>query len=167
MTVTIYFDGLSEPVNPSGVGAWGFIVKSSAINVTRNGICPNPFTPEITNNVAEYTALIKALEYLESKRIAMFADTDLHVGLMPDYDRDVRAYGDSKLVINQMAGEWQVKSSRMYPLYQRALELSKSFNVKYKWIPREENTIADELSFDAYADYMRSIGKPPIRMKHR
>jgi dTDP-4-dehydrorhamnose reductase len=63
MTIVAYFDGLCEP-NPGGVATYGFVVKKDGKKVHEgHGLAGTPKTPQATNNVAEYTGLIKALEW--------------------------------------------------------------------------------------------------------
>ncbi|MEJ2703390.1 MAG: phosphoribosylglycinamide formyltransferase [Sedimentisphaerales bacterium] len=87
------------------------------------------FLGEATNNVAEYTALVKALEAtgrLSAERITVFAD--------------------SELLVKQINGEYRVKSEQIRPLYERAAHLLSQFR---KWtvrhVPRQKNKEADKL----------------------
>jgi len=83
-----------------------------------------------TNNVAEYSGLIAGLRAaLELKAT--------HV--------DVRM--DSKLVIEQMSGRWQIKNPGLRPLAAEAATLVGRFaTVTFDWIPRERNKDADALA---------------------
>jgi len=55
--------------------------------------------------------------------------------------------GDSKLWINQLGGTWGCNGGIYTKYYYEAKELVKQFsNIKFEWIPREKNYIADELS---------------------
>ncbi|MFI5896414.1 bifunctional RNase H/acid phosphatase [Actinoplanes sp. NPDC051513] len=83
-----------------------------------------------TNNVAEYTGLIEGLSAaLELKATEV----------------DVRM--DSKLVIEQMSGRWQIKNPGLRPLAASAAELVSRFErVSFEWIPRERNKAADALA---------------------
>ncbi|WP_156896820.1 reverse transcriptase-like protein, partial [Desulfovirgula thermocuniculi] len=93
--------------------------------------------PGATNNVAEYTAVIRALEWL------------LESGYR---DEEVEVCSDSQLCIYQLRGEYAVKSPRVAPLYRRAKELAGRFRrLRFRWVPREQNTEADALSRRAYA----------------
>ena len=63
---------------------------------------------------------------------------------------------DSKLVVEQMSGRWQIKHAGLRPLAASAAALSGRFDsVRYTWIPRERNQRADALA-NAAMD-----GKPP------
>ena len=58
--------------------------------------------------------------------------------------------GDSQLVVRQMAGEYKVRSERLLPYHAHLVRLVGEFSeVRFEWIPREENVRADELSKEA------------------
>jgi len=86
-----------------------------------------------TNNVAEYSGLIAGLEVIAS--------------LDPQAIVEVRM--DSKLVVEQMSGRWQIKSPDMRTLAMRAREILPFQNVTYTWIPRNDNKAADALANEA------------------
>lgn len=81
-----------------------------------------------TNNVAEYRGLIAGLE--------------LYNEHTPDADLEVRM--DSKLVIEQMSGNWKIKHPDMRPLAMAANRLA-PFGTTWTWIPRDRNKHADAL----------------------
>lgn len=92
-----------------------------------------------TNNVAEYSGLIAGLQ----------AAADL--GAV-----EVEARMDSKLVVEQMSGRWQIKHPALRPLAAQAAALVRRFEtVRFTWVPRERNRRADALA-NAAMD-----GKPP------
>lgn len=94
-----------------------------------------------TNNVAEYRGLIAGLE----------AARDLAA-------RRVSVRMDSKLVVEQMKGTWQVKHPGMRDLARTAAALRQVFDdVTFEWIPREHNKHADRLANEAMD---RAAGKP-------
>jgi probable phosphoglycerate mutase len=83
-----------------------------------------------TNNVAEYSGLIAGLA----------AAAELGA-------RDVDVRMDSKLVVEQMSGRWQIKHPGLRPLAAEAAAVARGFDrVRYSWIPRERNRHADELA---------------------
>nr|WP_033218172.1 bifunctional RNase H/acid phosphatase [Kitasatospora phosalacinea] len=86
-----------------------------------------------TNNVAEYRGLIAGL------RAARDLDPDARVAVRMD----------SKLVVEQMSGRWQVKHPDMRPLAAEARTVLPAGNVTYEWIPRERNKDADRLANEA------------------
>ncbi len=92
---------------------------------------------DVTNNVAEYTALIKGLECLKEMGVSK-----------------VRIRGDSQLVIRQLKGEYRVRSSRMKPLYEKARQLLRDFQYELEWVPRELNEEADRLSREAFREFV-------------
>ena len=83
-----------------------------------------------TNNVAEYIALVSGLEGAYQ--------------LNPEARILVRM--DSKLVIEQMAGRWKIKHPDMQQLGARVQQLVAGKQVRWQWIPREENSRADALA---------------------
>ncbi|MDQ6692003.1 MAG: ribonuclease HI family protein [Candidatus Dormibacteraeota bacterium] len=86
-----------------------------------------------TNNVAEYTAVVRALE-----RAAELGA------------RRVRMMMDSQLVVRQLNGSYRVKHVDMIPLYRRVLELIQRFeSVTFEHVPREQNVEADRLANQA------------------
>jgi broad specificity phosphatase PhoE/ribonuclease HI len=83
-----------------------------------------------TNNVAEYSGLIAGLR----------AAAELNATHV-----DVRM--DSKLVVEQMSGRWQIKNAGLRPLAAEAAVLVGKFaEVTFDWIPRERNKEADALA---------------------
>ena len=86
-----------------------------------------------TNNQAEYTALIRALE------AARALDAEA-----------VEAFSDSQLLVRQVLGEYRVKHPGLKPLHARARELVSVFRTfRFAHIPREENREADRLANQA------------------
>lgn len=82
-----------------------------------------------TNNIAEYTALVKALEKAK------------HLGL-----RRLRILSDSELLVKQMNGEYRVKNDDLRWLFNEAKGLMSDFaSVTLSHVRREENKRADEL----------------------
>ena len=134
MRISVYFDGLTEPKNPGGYGTYGFVVKVDG-EVVKKGKGFIGKGAGITNNVCEYIALLRALEFVKEH----FPNTE-----------EVRCYGDSLLVINQMRGVWRVRSENLRELHKRASEIATSLAANFEWIPREENAEADALSREAY-----------------
>jgi broad specificity phosphatase PhoE/ribonuclease HI len=100
-----------------------------------------------TNNVAEYSGLIAGLQAAQE------------VGAT-----DVAVRMDSRLVVEQMNGAWQVKHERLRPLAAQANELRAAFDtVTFEWIPRERNVLADRLAnraMDRGADARKQDAPP-------
>jgi ribonuclease HI len=145
--IQVYFDGLCQPYNPGGIACYAFIVKQlpqQQTICTEYGLAAaEPFTDNASNNVAEYTAVMKGLEWLLVNR--------------PESCRTetVVVKGDSQLVIYQIIGKYKVKAIRIILLHQRVLSLISRFkNIKIEWIPREQNKEADRLSYEAYRQFL-------------
>jgi probable phosphoglycerate mutase len=98
--------------------------------------------------VAEYTGLVAGL-----RAAAELAASEVTVRM------------DSKLVVEQMSGRWQIKHAALQPLAREAREIAGRFaTIGYEWIPRARNTHADRLAneaMDAQAGKPRKSGKPP------
>lgn len=88
------------------------------------------FIGEATNNVAEYNALLAGLEWIA----ANYPSSQVLVRM------------DSKLVIEQMAGRWKIKHPDMRDLAILANRAAAQLEVTYEWVPREQNSSADELA---------------------
>jgi ribonuclease H / adenosylcobalamin/alpha-ribazole phosphatase len=121
---------------PAGYGAVVFDAATGAVLAERAeslGVA--------TNNVAEYRGLIAGLG----------AAHDLGA-------REVAVRMDSKLVVEQMKGTWQVKNEALRDLAREAVALRRSFDViTFEWIPRDKNKHADRLANEAMD---RAAGKP-------
>src|SRR5205809_3008816 len=83
-----------------------------------------------TNNEAEYYALLKALELIAEKA------TGKSLGNIGE----ALVRSDSKLVVNQVNGEWRVEGERLMELSSQAGEvIEKIGSVRIEWVPREED----------------------------
>jgi ribonuclease H / adenosylcobalamin/alpha-ribazole phosphatase len=86
-----------------------------------------------TNNVAEYRGLIAGL--------TAAADVGARI---------VAVRLDSKLIVEQMSGRWQVKNPALRTLASEAVALRSRFDaVTFEWVPRERNKHADRLANEA------------------
>ncbi|MFN4258017.1 MAG: ribonuclease HI family protein [Gemmataceae bacterium] len=120
---TIYTDGAARG-NP-GPAAYAFSMAHDGQVVMEDA---GPLGTA-TNNVAEYMAVVKALE------CAALLKAD-HLVL----------YSDSELMVKQMNGQYQVKNADLRELYDQAKRLSRSFaSVRFVHVPRARNKRADEL----------------------
>jgi hypothetical protein len=92
-----------------------------------------PIQPTVTNNQAEYEALLRGLQYLkEAKAVS------------------VEIYGDSKLVIKQLNCQYECRSNILRSYYENCREILKSFQlVILQHIPREHNEEANRLAQSA------------------
>lgn len=122
----VYCDGGARG-NP-GPAASAFIVVSPGGKIlVKKGV----FIGETTNNVAEYNAVVFALEWIVDSR----------------YSGEVIFFLDSQLVVNQMVGKFKIKSKNLLNITSKVKSLEKKFrgNIFYKNIPREQNKITDFL----------------------
>lgn len=131
LLVELYFDGCCKG-NP-GIGAYGYVIKvNDEVIVSGNGVLG-----KCTNNIAEYQGLLNGLK----KAIQM--------GF-----KEIVILGDSKLVINQINGEWKVKDNKLVSFYQECMELLSEFRFwKAKWISRELNKDADLIANKALKNF--------------
>ncbi|WP_187296366.1 ribonuclease HI family protein [Tepidibacter mesophilus] len=85
-----------------------------------------------TNNTAEYKALIECMKDL------------IELGLIKE---EINVYGDSDLIIKQVTGQWKCKKEHLRLLRDEAISLMDKFHdLNIKWVPRNENAMADKLS---------------------
>jgi len=134
--VDIYVDGASKGnPGPSGIG----VIICSGGEVIKN---ISSYIGNTTNNIAEYTALIYALQ---EARI-LKADI-LHINT------------DSQLMHRQLKKEYKVKSDNISGLYNQAVRLLSGFKkVHIENIPREKNKGADKLATKAIKEELRKNG---------
>ena len=121
----IYTDGGADP-NP-GPGAIGVVIKNDRGETISTISRP---IGRVTNNQAEYKAVIAALE----KAISLGIE-------------EVTMFADSQLVVRQLNGTYKVRKAELKPLHAQVTELSsrlKHFTIEY--IPREYNMEADSLT---------------------
>lgn len=124
----LYTDGASLG-NPGRAGV-GIIVYNQNRDVIKK---VTEFIGITTNNVAEYMALIYALEealYLRAKELSCFLD--------------------SELVVKQLEGSYKVKDSKLKPLYYQIKHLESFFEkINFNHIGRDGNKEADKLAKEA------------------
>jgi ribonuclease HI len=128
--ITIFTDGGARGnPGPSGIGAVIYEGKTRLAEVSE-------FIGHATNNWAEYQAVIRALE------------TAVHYGLS---GRTIEFRLDSKLVAEQLMGNWRVKEETLKPQWARARSLIEEHfkDAGFTYIPREKNKEADRLANDA------------------
>lgn len=131
----VYCDGAARG-NPGLAGAGAVLVEPSGQVVDRLG----KFLGSRTNNFAEYSGLLLGLSRA----------TELGVS-------EIEVFSDSELMIRQLGGRYQVKSTSLRPLYEQALRLINEFErVKLVHVPREMNRAADEMSNRAIDERMEN-----------
>jgi ribonuclease HI len=131
-----FFDGACEPKNPGGIESYGAVIFENGEKIWEDcGLVPMEDREEhqTSNNVAEYCGFLALLKYLREKN--------------RNHER-IEIHGDSKLVIGQMFEGWKIKDGIYVPFAREAKELL-TLHFPFtsgRWINREENSVADELS---------------------
>ncbi len=129
---TLYFDGACKPTNPGKYACFGWVLKDTTGKTRATGRGLLVPTEKITNNVAEYGALEEGLKYVIKSGLVI---------------PRLLCLGDSRLVVMTVAGEWRAKKAHLLLMRDRVRVLLKGLiSWEMKWIPREENEEADELS---------------------
>ncbi len=125
---TVYTDGGARG-NPGPAGI-GFVVVS---DTGEERAAAGRYLGEVTNNVAEYEALLAGL------RAARALGVD-----------ELLVRADSELVVKQMRGEYRVKHPNLKPLFVAAQELVRGFaKVRFEHVRRADNARADGLANEA------------------
>jgi ribonuclease HI len=121
-----YVDGGSQGnPGPSGIGVVIDGCESGPIRIAK-------WIGHQDNNVAEYAALLEALQCALSLKAKA-----LHV------------FSDSQVVVRQMRGEYTCSSSRLYSLHWTCRKLARSLNFSISHVPREDNAEANRLAHAA------------------
>ena len=129
MILYAFTDGASRG-NP-GESGFGIIVKDQGGEtiLTLNG-----YIGRTTNNVAEYTALLKLLEHMQSVACSRMV-----------------VHSDSELMVKQLNGSYKVKNKGLKRYHAQFKELKERlpFDIDIRHISREENSDADRLANEA------------------
>lgn len=129
MAIVINTDGGSRGnPGPAGIGA---VIREDNVLLAE----VSSYIGEETNNVAEYEALIQALETVIEKVGERLNETEVEIRM------------DSELIVKQMKGEYKVKDPTLKIKNLRVHELLDAYipNVQFVHVPREENKEADRL----------------------
>ena len=138
MNYIIYTDGGSRG-NPGKSAAGAVLSDSSGIILVEI----SEYLGIQTNNYAEYTSLLLAIEKC------------LELGINQS---KIQIFMDSKLVVEQVNGRWKVKSENIKSIHLKIMELLKYFDtVSITHVPREKNTLADSLVNKAINSYNSKI----------
>lgn len=139
MRAVAHTDGGSRG-NP-GPAAAGFVLEDEAGRQLLARAC---FLGRATNNVAEYTALVRVLEAAGQMGVS-----------------HLTVYTDSELMVRQIQGQYKVKSDLILPLFERAKELQAGFErCAVVHVTRDKNKDADRLvnmALDAGEDIEESV----------
>ena len=145
----IYTDGASRG-NP-GAAAFAYVIARDGAPPIEEAGCLG----ERTNNQAEYTALVRALEHA--------------LALGPEHA--ILLHSDSELLVKQMNGEYRVKSEELRGLYEQAQALRARFrgSVTFRHVRRDQNSRADALCNQALdgSPPLSPGGAPPLREQAR
>lgn len=125
--LVLYTDGASRG-NP-GEASLGAVLVQDGLEIGR----VSQRLGVRTNNYAEYSAVIAGLEYV----------------LMHNLGPVVHVKMDSRLVVEQLTGRWQIKHPELRELARTAHGLMSKLDVSLEWIPREQNALADEAANQA------------------
>jgi len=129
--IQVWYDGACGPNNPGGHAGSGISIKENNQIIYQESYYLG-YGETMSNNVAEYLGVIRALTYL----LSIYKHNDKIV-----------CYGDSKLTIMQMNKRWRCRKGLYKQYYLQACFLLKQFkNISFIWIPRHQNEDADELS---------------------
>ena len=142
MPLTIFTDGASLG-NPGPMGI-GVVVYQHGKKMKEI----SEYIGHGTNNIAEYTALIRALEVAKES-----GENEVHIK------------ADSQLIILQMTGEYKVKDEKLKPLKRKADSLCIGLHVKFEHILREKNEEADALSKEGAEHGKRIAAKKVMQQK--
>ncbi len=139
-------DGASR--NNPGPAAYGVVIRDPRGEIVAR---LKKYIGRMTNNVAEYYALIAALDYAQSQGI-----------------RALRVESDSELLVKQMRGQYKVKHADLRPLFERAKKMSQaleSFRIEHVY--REQNREADALANEALDETSgaSSTSRAPSKVK--
>jgi ribonuclease HI len=157
--VTVRFLGQCLPRNPGGIACYAYIIRNKEGLLLHEscGLAAEPNSTSSTNSVANYTALVKALEWLIKNR----------------YTKDIiKVYGNSKFVVSQINdGESVISSNKniisknVLPLYTKVMKMkSKFYYVSFEMNSNNNNDHIDdreveELSLLAYIEAKTKILK--------
>jgi ribonuclease HI len=126
--LTIHTDGAARG-NP-GPAAFAYVIARDGAPPIEECGCLG----RLTNNQAEYTALVRGLEH--AARLGT--------------NQAVQVFSDSELMVKQMRGEYRVKNEELRDLYEQARELAGRFpSVRFQHVRREQNSRADALCNEA------------------
>lgn len=112
--------------NPGPAGA-GWVIETAAGEVVEEGCA---FLGSMTNNQAEYEALLRAL-----------------ASAAPDRDTELEIYSDSELVVRQLNGVYRVRDDKLKDRFIAVAQaLRRAGHAEVRHVPRAENVRADVLA---------------------
>ncbi len=149
MTKLILFTDGGARGNPGPAGA-GAVIQNPAGAILQEA---RQALGEMTNNEAEYRALLLGLETIKKL-----------VGKEKTKSTEIEARLDSELIVKQLRGEYQIKEENLQPLFIKVWNLRVAYFPKltFKHIPRAENHRADELANLAMDEAASATTKKPL-----
>lgn len=129
-SLTLYFDGACEPVNPCGTAAYAWHLNDAEgkqIASDHGLVCSGEGA---TNNLAEWNGLLRGVRHLKSR----------------GWNGSLLIRGDSQLIIYQLTGKYQCKKEALRICLEECHELLTGLDWRAEWIRRDENEEADRLS---------------------
>jgi len=145
-TYRLFVDGACRG-NP-GPASYAFILYQGSRPLKKGG----GYLGDATNNIAEYTALIKGLE------------AALEMGIQ----NSLEIYSDSQLLVRQMEGSYKVKQPHLKTLHAQAQNLLKRIHqARIFHIERARNREADRLANRVLDEAMEKAGQSPAGLKPR
>ena len=147
----LYFDGrCTGNGTPAARAGYGYVIEDADGQELATGCGLAGEGEGITAPAAEWAALRAGLRAV--------------IEQAPDGVTAVEVRGDNQAVIRQVTGAWGVNAAHLLPLYRDVMKLARQIQAcgvtpSFRWIPREENKRADELSRQAFDEAGR--GGPP------
>ena len=135
--IRVFTDGLCEPTNPGGYACWAWVALDAEDHELAHAYGCAAHGPQATNNVGEYAAVIHALTWASEHALG------------------AQLFTDSRLVANQINGDWVCNAPHLIALRDQAIELIEQAQAHIQWGPREQNKRADALTRQAYAQASR------------
>ena len=122
---SLYFDGASRN-NPGPASFGGVIYNEKGDEIDTYYQCIGI----ATNNVAEYCGLLAGLNRARELNI-----------------KELKVFGDSNLIIQQVTGKWKVKNDTLRAIYNQVKKVEPFFSaISFKHVYRKDNKRADQLA---------------------
>lgn len=123
LNTSIFIDGASDSNENGGIGVVLRPIEGEEILISRA-------IGKATNNEAEYSSLITAIE--ES---------------LKNNFNNIEINSDSELLVKQVNGQYKVRAANLKPFYDLVMKsIKKLDSFTISWVPREENSLADDLA---------------------
>jgi ribonuclease HI len=137
-SLSVYCDGgIGDKNQATGLGVVIRDADNEVIGLVKQGL------PPMTNNEAEYAALVLGLQTVRRYR-----------------PRAVQVYLDSEIVVGQMVGRFSVHSAALKQWHLQACRLARQFKmITFNHIPRDANRLADALANEALQEQLTMNNK--------